>query len=206
MRTFVVLIISWTLMLSCQNNSTSTASPSTEGTASDNSWTGQYEFEAIAGTDSEMATLYAPNGDILEQGPVLNDKKNGTWSYFEEKSEFPMKVISFVDDKYNGAYLEFNDRGQAELMATYKNNKLHGAWGKFRFGRPEITADYVDGELDGIMREYDYRSGKLKKEASYKAGQLDGLVRDYDEQGQVMVEYMYREGEKISGGIVEREE
>jgi len=90
-------------------------------------------------------------------------------------------------------------------MATYKDNKLNGSWGELRFGRPEMTANYKDGELDGIRREYDYSTGKLLKEASFKAGQLDGLVRDYDEEGRVMVEYMYREGEKISGGVIERE-
>ena len=82
---------------------------------------------------------------------------------------------------------------------------MDGPWGKFRFGRPELTSNYKDGELDGILREYDFRNGNLKKEATYKAGKLDGLVRDYDEEGRVMVEYMYRDGEKVSGGVVERE-
>lgn len=189
------------MILSCQNNSSEGSNAPSTGAGLE----GDYQYEDIPGSSVTVASRYSPEGALLEQGNVRNGMKNGTWTYYGAEAEFPVKVISFVDDQYNGSYMEFNDRGQAELLATYKNNKLHGPWGKFRFGRPEMTANYKDGELDGVMREYDFRNGKLKKEASYKAGQLDGLVRDYDEEGQIMVEYMYRNGEKISGGVVERQ-
>lgn len=201
MRTFVLLLLSWSLVLGCQNNSGTSA----EAAAVDGELSGEYELEAIPGSQASLAKLTSPEGVLLEMGPIRNGMKNGTWTYFAPNSDFPVKVISFVDDMYNGSYMEFNERGQAELMATYVNNKLDGPWGKYRFGRPELTANYQNGDLEGIMREYDFRNGKIKKEATYKAGQLDGLVRDYDEEGQVMVEYMYRNGEKISGGVVERE-
>lgn len=187
-------------MSACQNNGSNIA-----GNTSAAGLEGDYQYEDVPASDATIAKLYSAEGVLQELGTVRNGMKNGTWTYYGAEGEFPQKVISFVDDQYSGAYMEFNDRGQAELLATYKNNKLHGPWGKFRFGRPEMTANYKDGELDGVMREYDFRNGKLKKEASYKGGQLDGLVRDYDEEGQIMVEYMYRDGEKISGGPIERE-
>lgn len=87
----------------------------------------------------------------------------------------------------------------------YKNNKLDGFWGKFCFGCLEFIFNYKDGEFDGILWEYDFCNGNLKKEVIYKVGKLDGLVCDYDEEGCVMVEYMYCDGEKVSGGVVERE-
>ena len=196
----LVLFSCWILILGCQN------SGGADGVvASGENALASYTIEELPGTDATMAKLYTPEGALAEMGPVRNGKKNGAWSYFNGETDFPVKVISFVDDMYNGSYMEFNDRGQAELLATYKNNKLDGPWGKFRFGRPELTSNYKDGELDGILREYDFRNGNLKKEATYKAGKLDGLVRDYDEEGRVMVEYMYRDGEKVSGGVVERE-
>lgn len=201
MRIILLLLFSWGLMFSCQNNSSNATSTSSAAAGLE----GDYQFEDIPSSDATIASRYNPEGALLESGIMRNGMKNGTWTYYGAETDFPLKVISFVENQYNGAYMEFNDRGQAELMATYKNNMLHGPWGKFRFGRPEMTANYVDGELDGVLREYDFRNGKLKKEASYKAGQLDGLVRDYDEEGQVMVEYMYRDGEKISGGAIERE-
>ncbi len=201
MRTFSSLFIVLAVLLSCDNNASPGPAAATETSSSSLS---DYEMSPIPGTNASMATLYSPDRKVKEAGPMANGKKTGTWTYYGADGGFPVKVISFVEDLYNGVYLEFNDRGQAELMATYKNNKLDGPWGKYRFGREELTANYKDGELDGVLREYDYRDGKLKKEASYKNGKLDGLVRDYDPEGKVMVEYMYRDGEKISGGVVEK--
>ena len=207
MRTFSSLVLVLAVLLSCENNSSPAPAPAAATTATTEASSpspSDYEMTPIPGTAASMAKLILPDGSIKEAGPMANGKKNGTWTYYGVDGGFPVKVISFVDDMYNGVYLEFNDRGQAELMATYKNNKLDGPYGKYRFGREELTANYKDGELDGIMREYDFRDGKLKKEASYKDGQLDGLVREYDAEGNVMVEYMYRDGEKISGGVVKK--
>ena len=202
MRTFSSLLLVLAVLLSCENNSSPAPAAAPAGTEAPSPSASDYEMTPIPGTSASMATLSLPDGKIKEAGPMANGKKNGTWTYYGADGTFPIKVISFVEDLYTGVYLEFNERGQAELMATYKNNKLHGPWGKYRFGREELTANYKDGELDGVMREYDYRDGKLKKEASYKNGKLDGLVRDYDAEGNIMVEYIYRDGEKISGGVV----
>lgn len=198
MRIAFTLCLLSLALLTCQNNSSAT---STDSTASIPLSDG-YTYEAVPGSQAQIGFLRDATGKIIETGGVRDGKKNGAWTYYSGDKEFPTKLITYVDDIYNGIYIEFNERGQAELMATYQNNKLHGPWGKYRFGRAELTANYQDGELDGVFREYDFRNGNLKKEASYKAGTLDGLVRDYDEQGNVMVEYMYKDGEKISGGIV----
>ena len=206
MRISFVLLLSLLVFVGCQNSdSTPTTTVTVPASESESGESISYEMEDIAGSDVQMAKRYSADGALLELGMMRNGKKTGTWTYYAADSDFPVKVISFVDDVYTGPYLEFNNRGQAELMATYKNNKLDGPWGKFRFGRPEMTANYKDGKLDGVRREYDFRNGNLLKESSFKADQLDGLVRDYDEEGRVMTEYMYRDGEKISGGVVNRE-
>ena len=88
------------------------------------------------------------------------------------------------------------------LRATYQNNKLHGFWGKYSFGRPEMEAFYKDGQLNGPYYEYDTHDGKLQKEINYKNGKQDGKYRFYNEEGKVTVEYDYRDGEKVGGGIV----
>jgi antitoxin component YwqK of YwqJK toxin-antitoxin module len=196
---FLFAIFGTFLMAGCDSaGSGSTATLTLEGS--------NYEIVDVPGSaDVQQAILRDPAGNIMEMGFVRNGLKTGTWTYNRSGEEFPEKIISLVDGRYNGLYMEFNERGQVTLLATYKDNMLHGPWGQYRFGRPEKTATYVNGEIDGIYREYDFRNGNLKKEVSYKNGKEDGLMRFYDEDGSVLMEYNYRNGEKVSGGVVEQE-
>lgn len=162
-----------------------------------------FEMEAIPGSDCERAVMRDPNGNIAEVGFVCDGKRTGTWVINHDDQEMPKTLISYIDGLYNGTYLQLNDRGQIELMATYKNNKLHGPWGEYRFGRPVKTATYTDGEIDGWYREYEFRNGNLKQEASYKNGVQDGPMRYYNEAGEVILEYTYKDGEKVEEAMQE---
>ena len=160
---------------------------------------GDYELEAVAGSDCQLAIKMDTAGLVLERGMVCDGVRSGTWTFYTaEQQALPEKLVTYVAGNYSGTYLQFNERGQVELLATYKENKLDGPWGKYRFGRPEIEATYVDGELDGIYREYDFRNGVMKKEISYKGGKEDGAMRFFDEEGNIVLEYTYRDGQKIS--------
>ena len=162
-----------------------------------------YVTEDIPGTGYQRATKANGDGILQEEGQLRNGVKEGTWIIYHPDGMFPEKIISYVAGMYNGPYMEFNERGQMSLRATYKNNALDGPWAKYRFGRPETEASYKNGELDGTFKEYDIQTGKLMKEVNYKEGKQDGILRFYNEKGEVTVEYEYNNGEKVGGGIVE---
>jgi antitoxin component YwqK of YwqJK toxin-antitoxin module len=201
-RSFLFLVGLVFLVLACGESPANTAETgAAEGTAT--SPAAGYEMEAVPGSDCQRAVQRDPNGNIVEAGFVCNGKRSGTWIVNHSGKNEPQTVISYINGVYNGLYLQLNDRGQIELMATYKNNKLHGPWGEYRFGRPEKTATYKDGELDGWYREYEFRTGALKQEASYKEGVQDGPMRYYNEAGEVILEYTYKDGEKVEDTVQE---
>lgn len=163
-----------------------------------------YTLEEVAGANVSKATKLDPESNaLLESGFLSNGVKDGTWIEYHTSNGFPKKIASITNGIYNGSYMELSDRGQIELMANYKNNKLHGAWGTYRFGRPTKTANYIDGEMEGVYREYNTRDGKVMKEINYKNGKQHGWHRFYNDKGEITVEYEYKDGEKISGGIVD---
>ncbi len=139
---------------------------------------------------------------VIEEGFVENGKRTGTWVFYDKDGNFPEKVISYMEGKRNGLYMEFNERGALVLKASYRNDKLHGPWAQFQLNRPVKQANYVDGELDGIYREFYMTNGRLHKLISYKNGVQNGPFRVYDERGQLTLEYQYKDGEKVEGGIV----
>ena len=96
-----------------------------------------------------------------------------------------------------------NEKGQITVQAFYKNNKLDGPWSKFNYGRFETSAYYTDGVLNGVYQEFDPLNGRIQKEIHYNMGVQDGLFRYFNEEGKINMEYMYKNGEKVSGGIVD---
>lgn len=162
-----------------------------------------HEITDIEGTQTQRALKRDAEGRIIEEGMLQGGTKIGTWITYHPEGNFPAKLIAYADGRYNGTYLEFNQRGHLTLRATYKNNKLHGPWSTYSFGRIEKKANYEEGQLHGQYLEYGKRTGKLQKEINYKNGVEHGTYRFYDEEGEVMLEYEYRDGEKVEGGVVE---
>lgn len=201
MYRMILFLASLTVFISCEQNSTrQPAAATADDTA--NSTEG-YEVISIEGTPAQRLVRKNAEGTILEEGMLYNGQKVGAWIEYGTDGSFPSKLTTFADGKYNGTYLEFNTRGHITLRATYSNNQLDGPWAAYSFGRVEKQAQYKDGELDGQYLEYNKKTGNLQKEVNYKDGKQHGAYRFYDEEGNVMLEYMYRNGEKVEGGVVE---
>lgn len=164
-----------------------------------------YQLEDIPDLSAKIATKYDASGILLEEGLMIDGVKTGTWITYHPDTKFPATVTSYEGGMNNGPYMEFNERGQLSLRATYRNNLLHGPWAKYSFGRTEEEAAYKDGQLHGIYRAYQKRNGKLQSEAEYKNGVQDGIYRFYNEEGEVTLEYQFKNGEKVSGGIINPE-
>lgn len=156
-----------------------------------------YEILEIPGSTTKTVRKMSADGSIIEDGQVLNGVKTGVWVTYQPGKPYPQKIITYTNGNANGPYFEFNNRGQLELKAYYKNNKLDGYWAQYSFGRPTHEATYKDGELNGVYREFKAVSGKVQKEISYKNGKMDGKYLFYDEEGNISLDYTYKNGEKV---------
>lgn len=189
---FILLIVS---ILSCDTNSTSTSAPAADLAG--------YTMESIPGSDMQRAVIRRDDGSLQEQGYVRNGKKTGTWTtYFPEKG-FPKTITSYVDGNLDGLFIQFTNRGQIESRTGYKMNEFEGLAATYKFNRLVTEANYKAGKLNGISRNYNELTGKLQTETEYINGQQHGEHKVFNEDGQVIMQYTYENGEKISGGIVE---
>lgn len=156
-----------------------------------------YEITPVEGSVAMRAIKRDILGGVEESGYVLNGLKQGTWTTYEAELQHPVKIVSYIDGALNGPYLEFDPQGRIALMANYKANVLHGPYAKYQIGRAQQTVNYVDGLMDGPMAEYDYRNNKLKQEVNYKMGKLHGPFRHFNDDGEMILEYNYIDGERI---------
>ncbi len=198
-RAFFLLLTTCIALVSCKQEN----APVPTGTAALD--LSQYEQIPIPGSDFVRVVKRNEQGKVLEEGMVKDGKRFGTWLIYHEDRDVPKVMASFVNDLYSGPYLEFNKQGQIDLRCAYVNNLLHGPFARYKLGRVTEEGAYDMGQLDGVYKRYYENRSIVQQEASYKKGKLHGKTRYYDEQGNVLLEYDYENGEKVGGGIVSKD-
>jgi len=164
-----------------------------------------FTFEKIPGAPYQRA-IKTESGRLIEEGMVRKGQKDGLWVvYHGDEKNFPKLIAHYVEGVLNGPYMEFNQFGQFLVVAQYRGNKLHGRVAKYNFTRLSEELHYVNGVLEGPYALYFPNSDVKQRTATFKNGVEDGLVRFFNEQGIMTMEYEYKDGKKISGGIVSPE-
>lgn len=171
-----------------------------------NDLTTGYTLSDLPGTDMQVAVKKDQSGNLLERGYFRNGQKEGVWLIYQTGEEAGRvgTLVSYLDGKRNGIYMEFDRRGQIEVEATYQNNQLEGRYARYKFGRIQEESQYHLGKLDGVYKKFYENSAKLQTESEYRNGVQHGYYRFFGEDGNLMLEYEYREGEKVRGGMVEQ--
>ena len=161
-----------------------------------------YEKRDVPGSDWVHVSRNHPNNELYEEGYVFNGKKTGTWISYYPDDGYIQSISNYHNGVLMGPYMEFDERGRLNKHISYENNVLTGQYAEYQNGRPERKIQYKNGLLNGYVREYNSKS-QLIKESNYKDNVLDGKVSHFNEEGKVVLEYIYKNGEKISGGIIE---
>lgn len=200
MKDLVTLFLACILIFSCNGSEGEVPVAVVSNPSAD--MPGFYE-EEVPGTDLRRFYKEDEAGNIVEDGFMKDGLKQGPWLTYERPWNFPKTLTHYEKGVVNGIYLSFSPTGQIDLKTFYKDNKLDGPWIRYKSGRKEASATYVNGELHGVYREYMALLQKLEKEIYYKNGLQDGLFRHFNSDGQIILEYTYKKGEKVSGGLVD---
>jgi antitoxin component YwqK of YwqJK toxin-antitoxin module len=158
-------------------------------------------FEDIPGSNVKYARQLSASGQAEIEGFVEDGKKVGQWIQYSPEGDIAL-INNYVDGLLEGTAMRMTFRNQVDLKTTYHRNMLHGPWTSYKYGKVIEQRAYVNDKLDGVVKTFDERTFKLKQEVQYKDGLQDGYFRYYDEEGNITLEYEYKKGEKIKGGIV----
>jgi antitoxin component YwqK of YwqJK toxin-antitoxin module len=159
-------------------------------------------LEAIPGTTVQYARQIDSSGFVQIEGYLDGGKKTGQWIEYQPDGDI-MRINNYVNGMLEGTAMKMTYRNQVDLKLRYHQNEMDGPYTAFKFGKIIEERNYKAGKLDGTVKVYDDRAFKLKQETQFKDGLQDGYLRYYDDSGNVTLEYIYKHGEKVSGGIVE---
>ena len=163
-----------------------------------------FEIIDIPGSSVKIAKRKDPSGQAVIEGFVEGEKKTGQWLEYDSNGDVS-SIAHYINGLLEGASFKLSHRGQIDQRADYHLGELDGPWVQYRFGKVIETRNYKNGKLDGTVKIYDDKTFKVRQETEYKNGLQDGLYRYYDDNGNVSMEYQYKNGEKVSGGIVKQE-
>ncbi len=158
--------------------------------------------EKIPGTTIEYARQINAAGALEIEGFLDGNQKTGQWIRYNPEGDI-IQINNFVNGKLEGLAMKMSFRNQVDLKISYKQGEMDGPYTVYKFGKVIEERNYVAGKLEGSTKVYDHKTFKLKQETQFKNGVQDGLLRYFDENGNVVLSYEYKNGEKISGGIVE---
>lgn len=162
-----------------------------------------FELEKIAVLPGLRAFRLDPNGRVIEEGFVLNGKRHGTWMSYHDRKDQVKTITSYVDGLPHGAHLELTDRGQIMLRSYYSAGQLDGKFFRYRFGTVTEEANYVNGQLEGEYKKF-HNNGKPEQESNFVNGKREGSAKFYNDKGELILDYVYKDGEIVSGGKVDQ--
>jgi antitoxin component YwqK of YwqJK toxin-antitoxin module len=160
-------------------------------------------LEDIPGSTIQYARQIDTISKLRNEGFIENGKKTGQWIEYNAQGEISW-IKSYVNGKLEGTVMRMTFRNQVDLMLNYKQDVQDGPWTSYKFGKVIEQRNYKAGKLDGTVLTYDDRTFNLRQEVQYKDGLQDGYFKYYDDEGNVTLEYEYKKGEKVSGGMVEK--
>lgn len=156
----------------------------------------------IEGKEEGMSYEYAEDGTII----TLTEYKYG----FIRKQE---RINRRDENGKQGIWKEFYDNGVIKTEGTYSDDKKDGYFKEYNDrGGLVNTTKYVGGvlqknvpELARVDIKNDYHpNGKLKYSGGFKEGDIaEGVHRTYDSTGKILEARVYRDGELLGVGIVD---
>lgn len=191
--------------MACGGSGSSNSAAAPAGIASEPVDLGQAIVTDYSADGLQHVVNTDPRGGFkTSEGPIFNGKKEGAWIvyYTGRDTNKVKKLTNYHQDQVSGLSLEFSNSGTITKRVDYDNGQIHGVYAEYKYNRAQKYIEYTNGVMNGEYNTY-YSNGKKQQETSYKNGKKDGMSIFYNEEEQIIMEFEYKNGDKISGGKVD---
>lgn len=126
----------------------------------------------------------------LEQGDLLNDKKEGLWKMYYETGT-PRSIMEYHNGIVNGMVMTFDHSGFVMKEEHYLDGKLDGISINYHNGgKIKSYAYYTAGLLNG-KKVANYDDGTRQEESNWSMGKKNGTTKWFYQGGKTLGEYNY---------------
>lgn len=134
---------------------------------------------------------YDEQGHMLARGTFNQRNRDGRWQFYAEDGRL-VKEATYKMGVKDGIHIIYTQKGDTAEVTHWSDNHRHGRWWKRIGEKGYITATYVHGGIEGKLVEYG-EDGQLVREGEYVNGDRHGHFRYY-ENGKKVVDEIWRTG------------
>lgn len=164
-----------------------------------------FDQAKVPGAELIKLSRKGETGQIVENGFMAGGKQTGTWSTYYKDNGKLESVTSYFKGKKNGPSFMLDNRGRLTKVENFLMGELNGLNAEYKNGAALRELMYANGVLDGLSKEYTDR-GKLFRTIEFRKGEIHGAYKYFDDQGNLTMEYHYKNGKKVDGRIIETPE
>lgn len=113
-------------------------------------------------------------------------RKQGIWRTYHDNG-ITASEATYVDDRRNGLYKEYDRKGELTLLEKYDDGLL--------------VTDAEETTVLDIKNEYG-SDGSIIGTGTYRDGKKHGVHRTYDETGSIVASSIYEKGVKTAEGLI----
>jgi antitoxin component YwqK of YwqJK toxin-antitoxin module len=146
-------------------------------------------------TEEVKVTFYHPNEFIAAEGVYINQKKEGKWRLYSQRTDKYLICEEFYEnDLRNGLSTKYYKDGKTAERISYIDDVKHGEWLQYYVtGNLCIKGFYVDGKLHGAF-DVLYANGSPEYKGQYSNDVRDGIWKVFKEDGSLEHEMVYKLG------------
>ncbi len=135
-----------------------------------------------------------PDGSVAIEAPWVDGLQDGPVNFYFENGSIQAS-IPFYRGKRQGVMKTWYEHGQLQGDETYQDDVRNG---RSEFytpdGTPSMTFNFRDDAMDGVQTWY-HPNGEKSREAEMKMGVPDGFWKEWNEDGELIVDEVYEDGE-----------
>jgi len=122
----------------------------------------------------------------IEEGPYLNDRKEGTWIKYHNDGVTPKLKGEYRNNRPSGKYTKLYPNGSVREHGTFNRNKYLDSLSRYHEnGVVEYNANFNEsGQEHGVV-EYFYSNGQLEFEYDSRDGIPTGRATRFYENGDI---------------------
>ncbi|MEM7105839.1 MAG: hypothetical protein AAF502_22070 [Bacteroidota bacterium] len=145
----------------------------------------------------QFANVLDGESRVLEEGLMHLGLKEGAWITYDHRfgRDMVQSVYNYRDGVKHGPYSVL-EGGQMQERGSYYAGLQDGKITKFDRGILTDEIFYKNGQMNGIVTRY-YQDGTVKEAGNFVNGLRDGLHKWFNQAGEVIIEYQYKEGERL---------